>query len=266
MQAAFAVALLIAISGYASAAIIHGTVYDADNLEVADKAIVTLSSTPEQTELAENGTYSFDVETGNYTLAVVLYREGSKLVGEETIEIHDNGDYLLDVFLFPKEYLPIRENAPLNGSGARELGLLDRLEQNMSNATVASGSKGTDRQDYLLQFAAGIAILLAMGLVLWKKYGQKKTVQHKATKPAVKAKSAPAQASLPGNSLVLTADQKRAVSILRMNGGHATQKEIRKLMPYSEAKVSLILTELEEMKIVKRFKRGRGNIIKLMEK
>ena len=41
------------------------------------------------------------------------------------------------------------------------------------------------------------------------------------------------------------------------------QKDIRKNFPSSEAKISLILTELEEKGIIKKIKRGRGNIIVL---
>lgn len=51
------------------------------------------------------------------------------------------------------------------------------------------------------------------------------------------------------------------VTFLKRQGGRATQKEIRKAFPHSEAKISLILTELEDAKIVKKIKKGRGNVI-----
>ena len=44
-------------------------------------------------------------------------------------------------------------------------------------------------------------------------------------------------------------------------GGRTTQKEICKELPYSEAKISLMITELEQKQMVKRIKKGRGNII-----
>ncbi len=40
-----------------------------------------------------------------------------------------------------------------------------------------------------------------------------------------------------------------------------TQKEIRKLIPYSEAKISLILTELEAKGKIQKIKKGRANVI-----
>ena len=37
-----------------------------------------------------------------------------------------------------------------------------------------------------------------------------------------------------------------------------------KEMPYSEAKVSLMVTELEERGLLRKFKRGRGNVLVLV--
>ena len=41
------------------------------------------------------------------------------------------------------------------------------------------------------------------------------------------------------------------------------QKDLRKRLPWSEAKVSMMLSELEEMGIVKRIKKGRAKIVVL---
>lgn len=41
-----------------------------------------------------------------------------------------------------------------------------------------------------------------------------------------------------------------------------SQKELRQALNYSDAKLSLILTELEHTGKIKKFKRGRGNIIR----
>ena len=42
-----------------------------------------------------------------------------------------------------------------------------------------------------------------------------------------------------------------------------TQKEIRKDIPLSEAKISLIISEMEHKGLVEKIKKGRGNIIVL---
>ncbi len=48
---------------------------------------------------------------------------------------------------------------------------------------------------------------------------------------------------------------------IKESGGRITQKDIRKKFPWSEAKISLIITELEDKKIIKKIKKGRSNVI-----
>ncbi len=45
--------------------------------------------------------------------------------------------------------------------------------------------------------------------------------------------------------------------------GQTTQKEIRKRFPLSEAKISLMISELEAEGHIEKIKKGRGNIILL---
>jgi len=56
-------------------------------------------------------------------------------------------------------------------------------------------------------------------------------------------------------------DEEQLVTCLKKLGGKATQKEIRKALPYSEAKVSLVVSALEHKGKVQKIKKGRGNII-----
>lgn len=51
------------------------------------------------------------------------------------------------------------------------------------------------------------------------------------------------------------------LAIIKKEGGRITQKDLRKQMPYSEGKISLMLAELESQGKIKKIKRGRGNII-----
>ena len=53
------------------------------------------------------------------------------------------------------------------------------------------------------------------------------------------------------------------ISYIEGQGGRVTQKDIRKQFPLSEAKISLVISELEDKKVLKRIKKGRGNIIVL---
>jgi uncharacterized membrane protein len=55
------------------------------------------------------------------------------------------------------------------------------------------------------------------------------------------------------------------LAFIRQEGGRVTQKDIRKKFPLSEAKISLVVSELESRDLVKRIKKGRANIVVLQE-
>ena len=61
-------------------------------------------------------------------------------------------------------------------------------------------------------------------------------------------------------------DLDQIVKIIKQEGGRTTQKEIRKHIPLSEAKISLMIAELEHKGIIEKIKKGRGNILILKEK
>ena len=53
----------------------------------------------------------------------------------------------------------------------------------------------------------------------------------------------------------------KVLDFVKQQGGRVTQLDIRKKFPSSEAKISLILTDLEEQGKIRKIKKGRGNII-----
>jgi len=56
-------------------------------------------------------------------------------------------------------------------------------------------------------------------------------------------------------------ESKKVLETIKANEGRMTQKELREILNFSDAKMSLILSELEHYGKIKRFKKGRGNII-----
>jgi uncharacterized membrane protein len=58
-------------------------------------------------------------------------------------------------------------------------------------------------------------------------------------------------------------DLKEIMDLIRANGNRITQRELRKKSPYSESKVSLMLSDLEERGLIEKFKKGRGNVIRI---
>jgi len=53
------------------------------------------------------------------------------------------------------------------------------------------------------------------------------------------------------------------ISLIKKEGGRINQKDLRAKLGLSEAKVSLMITELESKEKVERIKKGRGNVIVL---
>lgn len=100
---------------------------------------------------------------------------------------------------------------------------------------------------------AGGLLLLTVGMI-WKIRTRQK---RKAGTPREQEKpTAPAE---------LDEDARKVLQVLATMENRATQKELRGVIGFSEAKLSLILAELEQLGQIKKFKRGRGNIIRKLE-
>jgi len=92
-----------------------------------------------------------------------------------------------------------------------------------------------------------IALLIVLAYIFMKK----KRPHHAQNETSIKSES--------------EEDLEKIIAFLKESGNRSTQKEIRKKFPSSEAKVSLMLTELESKGVIKRIKKGRSNVI-LLEK
>ncbi len=99
--------------------------------------------------------------------------------------------------------------------------------------------------DYV--FAAGLVII---GLFLLYNVAKKATLQKNDTVIRIPKKEG------------LDEDAKKVLQTLESFEGRTTQKELKDTLNFSDAKLSLILSELESLGKIKKFKRGRGNIIR----
>jgi len=194
-------------------ATLHGTIYDIDLLP-ANNAIVKVNSVPEQTFVAKNGEYSFDLAQGDYILTINYEENGNLFTAAEEIKIISDGDFVTDIILFPDF---TEEEALLN----EELALTE-LEEGFN----------------YWPWAFGLAFAIFFGY-FWKKVRK------------------PKKTELDENLL----DQ--ILEFIKKNEGRVTQREIRKNFPYSEAKISLAITELEHKGKVQKIKKSKGNIILL---
>ena len=251
----FVALLLIAQGDFA--ATLKGTVFDS-HLQPA-QAIVQINTTPVQTFVAQNGSFSFEVPRGFFLLTA---RAGNKSVSEAVAIISD-GVFNVDLVVLGFESPPLSFPNVSEESG---------LENGGSNATAPPAQQTTAAPfDWGLVYAALFAIvagaLFFFHRELRKTVGEIGKLRKGVSRQNNVHKKAPrALAAKPPAYSGLTDLQQKILEELRKSDGRMNQKELRKLLPFSEAKVSIELDFLEEKGLVKKFKKGRGNIIVLAEK
>lgn len=205
----------------AFSATIYGTIYDL-SLDKVKNARVEVNTEPNQFYISKNGSYAFNVPAGRYTVKAEQYFGDSlKSSVAENLTIKDDGTYILDLILFPIIEEELEE----------DIELIDIPEEKSNFAGISI---------FIFVFLLLIFIAYLVYLLKIKKSKIKEEVVDQK----------------------LAEDYlKKVIDIVNEEGGRATQKDIRKKIPLSEAKISLLIAELEHKGEIKKIKKGRGNII-----
>lgn len=241
---------VIFISG-AQAATLHGTIYDWSDFEKPLKgAIVEVNSTPSQYVVSTSGTYSFNLSPGNYMIKAKYYNNNIlEFTAEDEIRIDREGDYVHDLLLFPPTELDKQYLGDINLTG-------DLVTKSDSNQVY-----------YII---TTIFLVFAALLIL---YWLRRTKNNPIEKSPGETIEIPPEISpevppvIPPEiiakteSIELPEDLREIYGLIMKKGGRVTQKELRKEVKYGEAKVSLMIADLENRGLVKKFKKGRANII-----
>ena len=226
--------MMLLVINLTNAAVIYGTVYDL-SLKKLDTARVEINTLPKQFMIAQNGSYSFNVPYGAYTIKAQLMQRSDLIASaEENITIRQDGNYVLDIILFPNVEEGIEDiDIDVNG---------DIVEAGKSKNSIA----------------VGIIALLAMVVIIFGLYYFKK--MKKPEKESVKDEGEKIEERHEDDDLG------QLIKIIKQEGGRTTQKDIRKQIPLSEAKISLMIAELEHKGVIEKIKKGRGNIIILKKR
>ena len=211
--------ILLLLIDIATAATIHGTIYNLD-LEKQQDAIIMVNSTPKQTFVSKEGTYSFNLPKGRYEIKAKYNEE----TAAETITIEQEGVYILDLILFPSFV---------------EEELLAETEEEY--AVDEYFQKPIPAIYYIILIITAIAIILAIYII--SRYKKILKIIPKQEKK------------------IEEEDELNKIYNFIKKHKRVMQKEIRKTFPSSEAKISLILSELEHMGKIEKIKKGRGNLI-----
>lgn len=235
---------LICFTTVVSAAIVHGTVFDS-SLEPLNKAIVEVDSTPEQRVVSLNGEYSFELLPGEYLIIASYSFENESYSSSEEIVVESEGNYSLDLIVYSFS-LP-----ELDSSFEEELLADDFLSEDYPSIVPT-----TNNYWFVVLF---LALVVAILLLFYFLRNPRKKVKQKTVKKTAK------RGTVPKKGFQLSVSQRKIINALKKNEGFLTQKQLRvELRDLSEARVSMDLTELEEHEFVKKFRRGRGNKIKLL--
>jgi len=219
------VALLLLCVNIAYAAELKGAIYNSQ-LELQKDAIVEINTEPRQSIVSKDGSYLFNVPSGEYTLfAKHLNGQEIDMSAEEKISVSSEGSYTLDLILFDT----LEED--------------ETIDMDIPNELDEQSNSGT----YL---ALSLLMLLVAGALAGIIFLKKKTAHFQKQ----------IETELAGEKNIDDGLEK-IISIIKSEGGRTTQLEIRKHIPLSEAKISLMIAELEDKGIVRKIKKGRGNII-----
>ncbi len=241
-------ALFLAIvSPQASASsVVHGSVYDWSTFDTVNSAEVAVNSVPQQVMVTKNGSYAFNLDKGTYS---IVARSGGNateaLYARENVTItQDGGDYVIDLILFPS-------------GDFSDISFFDE------NVTPIAAEAPMD--DPTMALVGIILVILVAGAWIFLLLRKRKppAMPEKAPEQAPPLPAEPVvQAPPPApEDMALPDDLREVIRIIEKNGGRITQLDLRKALPYSEAKVSLMITDLESRGIVKKVKKGRGNVI-----
>ncbi len=227
------------------AATLHGTIYH-DDLSVARNVIVTINTAPLQRYVSMDGEYSFQAQPGDYQLSVTYALNQNKTMTEE-VTITEEGSFRYDLFLFPD----LTEDQEL----------YDSLVEDLDEQPLALSGNN--------YWALGLLILLILALTIlpWiflkRRFAKLEAndQDRNARSHDERGQDANVEESSHERFGTRSADADAVVKLLKREGGRMTQKELRKHLPESEAKVSLLIAELEAKGVVEKIKKGRGNIL-----
>ncbi len=221
--------LIIFLAFNVHGATLKGTAFEWFSLEPLDGVIIDIDSVPQQRVITQNsGQYSFILPPGEYSLHAE-YFENSELVyvEDENIVIADDGEFNLDLIMFPVLTDPDLDD--------EDLDVEDPFPQENLNSVYNA-----------------LIGLFAIILVVWFFFLRKKGNGTNNVQD-IKEES-------------LDEYAQEVLELLKKSGNRLTQKEIRdKITHIGEAKISLIISELEAAGKIKKIKKGRGNIIVLKE-
>jgi uncharacterized membrane protein len=233
----------------AQAAKVYGSIYDWTDLEKPLKNVIVEieeNASRVQYKVSSDGSYSFDIAPGSYVLRAKYYINNIlDSSGEEKLQIDKPDESRnLDLLLFPPTDLDYEYLGDINLTGELE-------------------PKEIEITNYISVIFVVLFIVLIFGALIFHFLRKKSKSKPIIPAPDEILSEPPANTTIPieNKTMELPEDLRELYDLILRKGGRTTQKEIRKDAKYGEAKVSLMLADLEDRGFIKKIKKGRSNII-----
>jgi uncharacterized membrane protein len=202
-----------------------------------------------QAAVIQGDVYNFDLTPANHVIVEVTTTPHQQVVAQNgTYQVNvPPGSYTLTAVQRDKGKLlaETSENITVAGEGTYTLDLIlfPSFNESEFNVDIEGPITAVDETPatnwpLVIGIVAGIVIVLVIVIVVSRRKRRAAAPTHKS-------------------------DIANLIDALQKNGGRMTQKELRKQFPHSEAKVSLMLTELEHKGVVEKIRKGRSNVIVL---
>ncbi len=285
-----------------SAALIRGSIYDI-SLDKRSNVIVTIDTNPKQAIIAHEGDYEFSLPVGNYTIRADYYvNKALDSTAEESIVVeNEKGFYKLDIILMPAieneikeseiniesddEYFKVDSNSRVFflviifivilyffynfkiKKRSEKLQINDKKKKRTKNKPKVSKKPKNPKHNKIKDSANDIgADYRSIVKASLEPHNISYETVHYMDEPREEVKEQKQKEDKIEEQSYHEELVKKVVAFVKDQGGSTTQKDIRKNFTSSEAKISLVLSELEHNGILQKIKKGRGNIIILKTK
>ena len=241
--------LLLSISSLTSGIIISGEIYDA-SFNIIEKSLVSINTTPIQKIIAHKN-YTFNIPPGKYLITAQINKNNENYIGKEEVVIpnqNTNSIYQRDIILFAdlsEEYDLINEEA---------LNEIIEIDDSYTKFYY---------QPQSIIFMIIWIITIVFILKAFSKQQEKHKTDEKEIESVVKKEISDLKKeinTINKKEILIRKELDPYIKFIAKEK-QLLQKNFKKEFPMSDAKASLIISELEELGIVKKIKKGRGNIL-----
>ncbi len=245
-------------ASFVEGATIHGSAYDS-SFQTITNVQFEINTTPKQSHVSRNGLYFFFVPPGTYEIIAEKYFQKELIYSSlEIVEITSDGEFNIDIVLDRVSNTTIPD---------------DDEDLGPSLPTLFFARYGRYIPAFIIGSIVVLGILSYFGYRFLRKKRKKsssgqsfslampESTEVVVSKTEEEAQKAPEEKKPDPVTDDYSGDLEGVLSAIKEEGGRTTQKDIRKKIPLSEAKISLMISELEAKGKLQKIKKGRGNII-----